>query len=60
MSQFAPVLPELILSFGAIALMMVAAFAGRRSGGWTSWAAVAFGSTLVSRITVPSFNSRIA
>ena len=41
MTDFAPILPELILTIGAIALMMVAAFAGRRSAGITSWAAVA-------------------
>ena len=33
MNQFAPILPEVILSVGAIVLMLVAAFAGRRSGG---------------------------
>ena len=36
MNQFAPILPELILMIGAIALMMVAAFGGRRSGGFTA------------------------
>ncbi|MEO5612038.1 MAG: NADH-quinone oxidoreductase subunit NuoN [Sphingomicrobium sp.] len=41
MNQFAPILPELILTVGALALMMVAAFAGRRASGATSWAAVA-------------------
>jgi NADH-quinone oxidoreductase subunit N len=41
MNQFAPILPELILMIGAIALMMVAAFGGRRSGGFTAWASVA-------------------
>ena len=41
MNQFAPILPELILTAGGIALMMVAAFGGRRSGAFTSWAAVA-------------------
>ncbi len=41
MNQFAPILPELILTVGAIVLMMVAAFGGRRSGGFTSWASVA-------------------
>jgi NADH-quinone oxidoreductase subunit N len=41
MNQFAPILPELILTVGAIVLMLVAAFAGRRSGGFVSWAAVA-------------------
>ena len=40
MNQFAPILPELILMIGAIVLMMVAAFGGRRSGGFTSWASV--------------------
>ena len=41
MNQFAPILPELIITVGAIVLMMVAAFGGRRSGGFTSWASVA-------------------
>jgi NADH-quinone oxidoreductase subunit N len=41
MNQFAPILPELIITVGAIILMMVAAFGGRRSGGFTSWASVA-------------------
>jgi NADH-quinone oxidoreductase subunit N len=41
MNQFAPILPELIITIGAIILMMVAAFGGRRSGGFTSWASVA-------------------
>ena len=40
MNQFAPILPELILTVGAIVLMMVAAWGGRRSGGFTSWASV--------------------
>ena len=30
MGRFAAILPELILSFGGIILMMIAAFAGRR------------------------------
>ncbi len=38
MNQFAPILPELILTVGGIVLMMVAAWGGRRSGGFTSWA----------------------
>ncbi len=41
MNQFAPILPEMILTAGGILLMMVAAFAGRRSAGVTSWSAVA-------------------
>jgi NADH-quinone oxidoreductase subunit N len=41
MNQFAPILPELILTAGGIVLMLVAAWGGRRSGGLTSWAAVA-------------------
>lgn len=41
MSQFAPILPEMILSAGAILLMMLAAFAGRRGAGLTSWLSVA-------------------
>jgi NADH-quinone oxidoreductase subunit N len=41
MIQFAPILPEAILSIGGILLMMVAAFVGRRGAAVTSWAAVA-------------------
>jgi NADH-quinone oxidoreductase subunit N len=41
MNQFAPILPELILTVSGIVLMMVAAWGGRRSGGFTSWASVA-------------------
>jgi len=41
MNQFAPILPELILTVGGIVLMTVAAWGGRRSGGFTSWASVA-------------------
>ncbi|HEX2623669.1 MAG TPA: NADH-quinone oxidoreductase subunit NuoN [Sphingomicrobium sp.] len=39
--NFAAILPEVILTIGAIVLMMVAAFAGRRSSGFTAWAAIA-------------------
>jgi NADH-quinone oxidoreductase subunit N len=38
MNYFAPILPEVILTVGAILLMMVAAFTGRRGSGLTSWA----------------------
>jgi NADH-quinone oxidoreductase subunit N len=41
MNRLLPILPELILTVGALVLMMVAAFAGRRGSGLTSWAAVA-------------------
>ena len=41
MNQLGPILPELILTVGAIVLMMVAAFTGRRGAGMTSWVAVA-------------------
>lgn len=41
MNQFAPILPEIILTIGGIVLMLVAAFAGRRSTAFTNWAAVA-------------------
>ena len=41
MNDFAPILPEIILTVGAVALMMLAAFAGRRGAGVTSWASVA-------------------
>jgi NADH-quinone oxidoreductase subunit N len=40
MTNFAAILPELILMVGAIGLMMVAAFAGRRATGVVSWLAV--------------------
>ncbi|MEO8618294.1 MAG: NADH-quinone oxidoreductase subunit NuoN [Sphingomicrobium sp.] len=39
--KFDAILPEVILTLGAIALMMVAAFGGRRSVGATNWGAVA-------------------
>jgi NADH-quinone oxidoreductase subunit N len=41
MNYFAAILPELILTVGAIVLMMAAAFAGRRAVGVISWTAVA-------------------
>jgi NADH-quinone oxidoreductase subunit N len=41
MGRFAPLLPELMLSIGGTILMMVAAFAGRRGSGLTSWLSVA-------------------
>ncbi|MEO6433311.1 MAG: NADH-quinone oxidoreductase subunit NuoN [Sphingomicrobium sp.] len=40
-NNFAAILPEAILAIGAIVLMMVAAFGGRKSGSAVSWAAVA-------------------
>ena len=40
MGRFAPILPELILSIGGTILMIVAAFAGRRGSGLTSWLSV--------------------
>ncbi len=48
MGRFEPILPELILSIGGTILMMVAAFAGRRGSGLTSWLSVALliGATL--------------
>jgi len=39
--NLAPILPELILTIGAIVLMMVAAFLGRRGSALCSWASVA-------------------
>ena len=39
--NLAPILPELILTVGAIVLMMVAAFLGRRGSALCSWASVA-------------------
>ena len=41
MQYVLPILPEIILTLGALALMMVSAFAGRESAGVTSWSAVA-------------------
>jgi NADH-quinone oxidoreductase subunit N len=41
MNYFAAILPEMILTVGAIVLMMAAAFAGRRAVGVISWLAVA-------------------
>jgi NADH-quinone oxidoreductase subunit N len=41
MTYFAAIVPELILMIGALALMMAAAFAGRRAVGAISWTAVA-------------------
>jgi NADH-quinone oxidoreductase subunit N len=60
MNQFAPILPELILTVGAIVLMMVAAFVGRRGAAVTSWAAVALliGAT-VALIGAPSHSGPI-
>jgi len=37
---FAPILPEIILTVGAILLMMVAAFMGKRGSGLVSWTSV--------------------
>src|SRR5690348_9248283 len=42
MGRFAPILPEIILAIGAIALMIASAFARRRESGPISWLAVAF------------------
>src|SRR5262245_54303857 len=39
--NLAPILPELILTTGAVILMMVAAFLGRRGSAVTSWTSVA-------------------
>ena len=38
--NFAAILPEIILTIGALALMMVAAIGGRRSAGLTTWSSV--------------------
>lgn len=38
---FAPLLPEIILTLGALVLMMVAAFGGRRAVTFNSWATIA-------------------
>ncbi len=55
MSYFAAILPELVLTIGGLALMMAAAFAGRRSVGVLSWIAIAMlvGAT-VALIGAPS------
>jgi len=50
MGRFAPILPELILAIGAIVLMMVAAFAGRRGSAIVNWLAVAL--LLVSTVAL--------
>ena len=39
--NLAPILPELILTVGALVLMMVSAFFGRKSSTLTSWASIA-------------------
>jgi NADH-quinone oxidoreductase subunit N len=41
MNRLLPILPELILTVGALVLMMVAAFTGRRGSALTTWSAVA-------------------
>jgi NADH-quinone oxidoreductase subunit N len=41
MARFAPLLPELLLAVGDLALMMLAAFTGRRGMALVSWLAVA-------------------
>jgi NADH-quinone oxidoreductase subunit N len=41
MGRFAPILPEIILTIGAIVLMIVAAWGGRKASALTSWSAVA-------------------
>ncbi len=55
MSYFAAILPELILTVGAIVLMMVAAFAGRGAAAAVSWLSIALlaGAT-VALIGAPS------
>ena len=53
--RFAPLLPELILSIGATALMLVAAFGGRRSSGIVSWLSVALlAAATIALIGAPS------
>jgi NADH-quinone oxidoreductase subunit N len=41
MGRFAPILPEIILTVGGLALMMLAAFTGRRGTALTHWLGVA-------------------
>jgi NADH-quinone oxidoreductase subunit N len=55
MSYFAPILPELILTVGGLVLMMVAAIAGRRGAGFTSWTAIVLlAAATVALIGAPS------
>ena len=55
MTYFAAILPELVLTVGALVLMMVAAFMGRRGAGLVSWLSIALliGAT-VALIGAPS------
>ncbi|HEV2043590.1 MAG TPA: NADH-quinone oxidoreductase subunit N, partial [Sphingomicrobium sp.] len=39
--NIAAILPEILLTVGAVVLMMVAAFGGRRVAGVTTWVSVA-------------------
>lgn len=48
--NFAAILPEIILTVGAIVLMMVAAFGGKRVAGVTSWGAIAL--LLIAALTL--------
>ncbi|MEA1071389.1 NADH-quinone oxidoreductase subunit NuoN [Sphingomonas sp. LY160] len=48
--NFAAILPEMILTIGAIVLMMVAAFAGKRGASLTTWASVVL--LLVAAVTL--------
>jgi NADH-quinone oxidoreductase subunit N len=55
MGRLAPLLPELILSIGAVALMVASAFAGRRGSTWISWLSVALlAAATVALIGAPS------
>jgi NADH-quinone oxidoreductase subunit N len=54
--DFAPILPELILTIGGVVLMMVAAFTGRRGAALVSWLAVAL--LLVATIALIGAPSR--
>ncbi|MEJ7776101.1 MAG: NADH-quinone oxidoreductase subunit NuoN [Sphingomicrobium sp.] len=55
MAYFAPILPEIILTLGGLVLMMVAAIAGRRGAGLTSWTAIVLlAAATVALIGAPS------
>ncbi len=55
MNDLVAILPEIILTLGAIALMMVAAFTGRRGAAITTWGAVALlAAATVALVGAPS------
>ena len=54
MGRFAPILPEIILAVGGLALMMLAAFTGRRAAGLVNWLAVALLLVATAALVGPS------